>query len=239
MFLEINYTFRHSDEDFMGKIQAPELPMLIGPGLISVSFNLSAPESAEDDPDDPTNVEGEGAKEGIMAFNKSLAEPLVSALTDEKSAPKGLRALNTTLYTLTAEMLQQVLGVQKNTMVLQVTAEVEPGEDYKKKLLKALEPCKELEQVEIIANPSLQFFMEVQNPREFEPFSYSYLTHTPQRIPITTADDIHFEAMLTIRRRIRRHGQDFSICRRLGHPLEEVREALGLQGECAAHHQYG
>ncbi|EME38977.1 hypothetical protein DOTSEDRAFT_75620 [Dothistroma septosporum NZE10] len=165
MFLEINYTFRHSDEDFMGKIQAPELPMLIGPGLISCSFNLAEPETAEDDPDDPMYVEGQGGKEGIMAFNKSLADPLVQALTDEKTGPKGLRALNTTLYTLTAEMLNKVLSVQKNTMVLQATAEVEPGEHYKKKLLKALEPCKDLEQVEIIANPSLQFFMEVQNPR--------------------------------------------------------------------------
>lgn len=187
MFLEINYTFRHTDEDFMGKIQAPELPLLIGPGLISCSLNLSEPESAEDDPDDPTNVEGEPGKEGIMAFNKSLADPLVEALTDEKTAPEGLRALNTTLYTLTAEMLQKVLEVQKNTMVLQATAEVEPGEDYKKKLLKALEVCKDLEQVEIIANPSLQFFMEVQNPREY---FYSYLipTHSGFPVPQTIAN---------------------------------------------------
>lgn len=67
MFLEINYTFRHEDEEFMAKIQATELPSLIGPGLISCSFNLSEPESAEDDEHDPSTIQGAGDKEGIMA----------------------------------------------------------------------------------------------------------------------------------------------------------------------------
>ncbi|KAK4495160.1 hypothetical protein PRZ48_013487 [Zasmidium cellare] len=164
MFLEINYTFRHEDEDFMGKIQASELPSLVGPGLISCSFNLSEPEGAEEDEEDPTNIQGVASKEGIMAFNQSLAGPLIEAMTDEETSPKGLRALITTLYTLTAEQLRKILEVQKHVLVLQATAEVEPGEEYKKKLLKAVEGCKNLEQVEIVANPSLQFFMEVQNP---------------------------------------------------------------------------
>ncbi|CAK3772918.1 Hypothetical predicted protein [Lecanosticta acicola] len=165
MFLECNYTFRHEDEEFMGKIQAPELPLMIGPGLISLSLNLSEPESAEDDEDDPTNVAGSGNKEGIMAFNKTLSEPLMKALTDDLTCPKGLRALNTTLYTLTPDQLKKILEVQKNVMVLGVTAEVEPGAEYKKALLETMGGLKHLEQIEVIANPSLQFFMEVQNTR--------------------------------------------------------------------------
>lgn len=86
------------------------------------------------------------------SFNKSLADPLVEALTAEESSPKGLRALNTTLYTLTSEQLGKIVAVQKNVMVLQVTAEVEPGEEYKKSLLKALKPCKLLEQVEVVSD---------------------------------------------------------------------------------------
>jgi hypothetical protein len=54
-------------EQFMGKIQAPELPSLIGPGLIGCSFNLAEPENAEDDEDDPSNLLGAGDKEGVMA----------------------------------------------------------------------------------------------------------------------------------------------------------------------------
>jgi hypothetical protein len=70
--------------------------------------------------------------------------------------------MNITLYTLTAAHLRTVLEVQKHVMVLNVTVEVEPGEDFKKELLKALEGNKDLEQVEIVANPSLQFFMAVR-----------------------------------------------------------------------------
>jgi hypothetical protein len=46
-------------------------------------------------------------------------------------------------------------------MVLNVTLEVEPGEEWKGKLMKVLESAKRLEQVEVVANPTLQFFMEV------------------------------------------------------------------------------
>ena len=161
MFLEVNYTFRHEDEDFMHKIQATELPELVGPGLISCSLNISTPENAEDDPEDPTNIREAGNKEGVMAFNKSLAPDPVGVLTEEETSPKGLRALNLTLYTLTVKDLAEVLKTQKHVMVLNVTLEVEPGEAFKTKLMKALEQCKDLEQVEIVANPSLQFFMEV------------------------------------------------------------------------------
>ena len=162
MFLEVNYTFRHEDEDFMHKIQATELPDLIGPGLISASFNVSTPENASDDPDDPTNLQEAGSKEGVMAFNKSLAPDIMLPLTEEDDrSPKGLRALNLSLYTLKVEDLEKVLKVQEHVMVLNVTLEVEPGEEWKKKLVKALESTKGLEQVEIVANPTLQFFMEV------------------------------------------------------------------------------
>lgn len=163
MFLEVNYTFRHEDEDFMHKIQATELPDLIGPGLISASFNVSTPENVSDDPDDPTNLQEAGNKEGVMAFNKSLAQDIVLPLTDEEDrSPKGLRALNLSLYTLKVEDLEKVLKVQEHVMVLNVTLEVEPGDEWKGKLVKALEGAKGLEQVEIVANPTLQFFMEVR-----------------------------------------------------------------------------
>jgi len=162
MFLEVNYTFRHEDEDFMSQIQASELPTLIGPGLISCSFNVAAPEDSSEDDQDPSHIQDSGTKEGIMAFNKTLSDALVKALTEGEMYPRGLRALNSTLYTLTAEQFKTVLKTQKNVMVLNVTVEVEPGEAYKKELLSAVGGCSSLEQVEIVANPSLQFFMEVR-----------------------------------------------------------------------------
>lgn len=161
MFLEVNYTFRHEDEDFMSQIQASELPSLIGPGLISCSFNVASPEDSSEDDQDPSHIQNSGTKEGIMAFNKTLSDGLVDALTEGEMYPRGLRALNSTLYTVTGSQFKKVLKTHKNVMVLNVTAEVEPGEACKKELLAALEGCSSLEQVEIVANPSLQFFMEV------------------------------------------------------------------------------
>ena len=177
MFLEVNYTFRHEDEEFMGKIQATELPLLVGPGLISCSFNVAIPDSAEDDEQDPSTIQQAGTKEGVMAFNKTLATGLVDALTNEDTYPRGLRALNSTLYTLTSSQLTKVLETQKNIMVLSSTVEMEPGEERKKELMKALELCSNLEQVEIIANPSLQFFMEVRYSTQ--PHHYCNLTLQP------------------------------------------------------------
>ena len=72
-----------------------------------------------------------------------------------------MRALTLCLYTLKVEDLEKVLKVQEHVMVLNVTLEVEPGEEWKKKFVKALESAKGLEQVEVVANPTLQFFMEV------------------------------------------------------------------------------
>ncbi|EMC97755.1 hypothetical protein BAUCODRAFT_120690 [Baudoinia panamericana UAMH 10762] len=152
MFLEVNYTFRgHEDEEFMGKIQAHELPKLIGPGLISCSFNVAAPEE-------------EGSAEGIMAYNAEVSDGLVKALTEDEAYPRGLRALNCTLYTLTMAQLRKVLEVQKNIMVLNVTLETAPGADTKKALIKVLEGCKNLEQVELVASPTMEFIMALQEP---------------------------------------------------------------------------
>ncbi|KAK5143494.1 hypothetical protein LTR04_001874 [Oleoguttula sp. CCFEE 6159] len=177
MFLEINYSFRHEDEEFLPRIQATELPALIGPGLITCSLNISSPD-VTDDPDDPTNLRAEGeeagnggtgSKEGIMAFNKTLATHVVMALTQPATAPTALRVLNTTLYTFSLNDLKKVLEVQKKLSVLSCTVEIEPTEACKNDLLGALESCPDLEQVEIVGNPSLQFYMAVSNPTHRSP----------------------------------------------------------------------
>lgn len=94
-----------------------------------------------------------------MAFNKTLTNELMHALTEDENKPKGLRALNTTLYTLSPEQIRKVMATHTGLMVVSMTAEIEPGEETKKALLGAMEQCKDLEQVEIVANPSLPFFM--------------------------------------------------------------------------------
>lgn len=253
MFLEVNYTFRHEDEDFMHKIQATELPDLIGPGLISLSYNLSPPEDASEDEQDPQTLQqdgGGGSKEGVMAFNKSLAPDPVSALTKEEISPQGLRALNLTLYTLTVADLKKVLEVQKHVMVLSVTLEVEPGEAWKKQLVEALEQCKGLEQVEVVANPTLQFFMEVSilsdrcaatelHPLAFASLSTLLLCRNDGLISHTLFSLSHADRISTRpgpKSSPRRHGQDVSIRSRHGKLVEDMHEDKCLQSEHTADH---
>lgn len=166
MFLEINYTVQHSDSEFLAQIQAAELPKLLGPGLITASFNISEAD-VTDDPEDPTNMgEKPGqelAKDGVMAFNKTLASGVVKALTDEENRPVNLKVLNTTIYTLTPVDLRKILEVQKGIMVLSATLEVDEHDAFKKDLLALLPLLANLEQVEIVASPSLQFFMAVSD----------------------------------------------------------------------------
>ncbi|THX16562.1 hypothetical protein D6D13_01157 [Aureobasidium pullulans] len=166
MFLEINYTVQHSDPEFLGKIQATELSSLVGPGLVTLAFNVSEAD-VTDDPEDPTNntekSAEEAAKDGVVALNRTLGSTLVKTLTDEATRPRGLRVLNSTLFTLTTTQLQTILEKQKALMVLNATLEVDNHETFKKDILSILPSLEYLEQVEIVANPSLQFFLAIQN----------------------------------------------------------------------------
>ncbi|KAI9819119.1 MAG: hypothetical protein M1827_007275 [Pycnora praestabilis] len=167
-FLEVNYSFRHEDEDFLNTVPALELPCLIGPSLVTCALNISPPD-VTNDPNDPANLNKEGEEsqrkhEGVMALNKSLAPDLVGALTEEK-APTSLLLLNTTLYTFAIKHLEQVVEKHTRLRILSATIELEPTEEHKDKILSALSKCKDLEQVEIVGNPSLAFYMAVSNPR--------------------------------------------------------------------------
>jgi hypothetical protein len=165
MFLEINYTVQHSDPEFLGKIQATELNALVGPGLVTLAFNVSQAD-VTNDPEDPTNNGDkdavEAAKDGVVALNRTLGSTIVKALTDEATRPRGLRVLNSTLFTLTPNQLRTILEKQKSVMVLNATMEVDNHETFKKDLLSILASLEYLEQVEIVANPSLQFFLAVR-----------------------------------------------------------------------------
>ncbi|KAK7530433.1 hypothetical protein IWX49DRAFT_384830 [Phyllosticta citricarpa] len=169
MFLQFNYTFRHEDEDFLRRIPATELPTFINRQLVMCSFNIAAPDTT-DDPEDPTNVSDETGDEfkakveGVAAFHKSSARVLVDALTGD-DAPDALRALNTTLYTFTLDDLETVLRRHKDLLMISATVEVEPTEACKLRLMEAFKVCPELERIEIIGNPTLEFSMAVMNPR--------------------------------------------------------------------------
>jgi hypothetical protein len=161
VFLEVNYSFRHNDEQFLERVPGGELPLLVCPSLVTCSFNVSLPD-ATDDPDDPTNLTTDGkatdkAKEGIMAYGEAVSPTLVEALTEEESAPRAMKALNTTLYTLSSSQLRSILEKHKGLVVLNATVQLEPTKECKKELTDAIALCASLEQVEIVGSPSMAF----------------------------------------------------------------------------------
>ena len=173
-FLEVNYSFRHEDEQFLDTVPAAELLHLIGPSLVTCALNISPPD-VTNDPDDPANINKEGEEqqrrhEGIMAINHSMSPYLTDALIQEGTAPKQLLLLNTTLYTLKLEGFSDILGKHTGLLVLNATLDLEPTEQHKKAILNALAQCPKLEQVELVGNPSLQFYVAVSNPHP--PFQF-------------------------------------------------------------------
>jgi hypothetical protein len=161
VFLEVNYSFRHDDEEFLARVPGGELPLLVCPSLVTCSFNVSLPD-ATDDPDDPSNLTSDGKpkerpKEGIMAYGEAVSPTLVEALTAEESAPRALKALNTTLYTLSSAQLRLILEKHKGLVVLNATVQLEPTKECKKELTDAIGLCASLEQVEIVGSPSMAF----------------------------------------------------------------------------------
>ncbi|KAI9703184.1 MAG: hypothetical protein M1836_007749 [Candelina mexicana] len=170
-FLEVNYNSRHADEDFLNRVPSSEIPTLIGPDLVTCALHISPPPDVTDDSNGPTNLDTEGeptnkGSKGVMPLNQILSQTLVDALFERKTAPRELMLLNASLYTLSIEQLNTVLGEHRKIHVLVASVRLEPTEEAKKQLLDALALCKDLEQVEVVGNPSLDFFTAMSNPRD-------------------------------------------------------------------------
>jgi len=164
-FLEVNYSYRHEDQDFLTSVPATELVHLINPSLVTCAFNISPPD-VTNDPDDPTNLgeEGEDAqrrKEGVVALDHTHSSGLVDALVEQRTAPTGLLLLNITLYTVMLEHFTRILKKHPGLLVLTATVYLEPTKEHKQGILEALTCCPNLEQVELVGYPSLQFYRTV------------------------------------------------------------------------------
>ena len=167
--LEVSYTYRHADEDFLSRVPGEELMELLTPSLVGASFSIASSQATGQEGDDPGNMDEEGnevpPKEGVMVLNPTHADPLLNALIEtEGNVPTELKMLDTSLYTLNATQLQQVVEKHKGLMVLTATLGIEPDKACKDALLGALKSLKEAEIVEIVGSPSLGFYMAVRNP---------------------------------------------------------------------------
>ena len=141
----------------MERVSGSELPLLISPSLITCSLNVSVPDIT-DDPEDPSNliheVKKDTSRDGVLAYAQDhpTNATLVEILTAEDSAPRAMKLLNTTLYTITITQLQMLLEKHPGLLVLSVTVQLKPTGEAKKQLMETLSICKSLEQIEIVVN---------------------------------------------------------------------------------------
>ena len=149
MFMEISYTNRGMDGDFLKRIPAAELPLLIHPGLISCTFNVAPPERKKEESSD-TSL----SYDGIQVLPHSFSNTLIQKLTDQESAPKVMKHLNITMFQVSVDQLRKILAIHKGLMVLNVSVVVDYDSSYKKDLFEVLVTASNLEQIELVLCPT-------------------------------------------------------------------------------------
>ncbi|KAI9662344.1 MAG: hypothetical protein M1821_008511 [Bathelium mastoideum] len=158
LFLEVNYTSQPQQKEFLERLPGKELPRLVTPSLVTCAFNVS-PAEVTNDPQDPTNLtdkgeERERSDEGVQTLGENLAEGLVEALVKDESRPRGLKVLNTTLYTLTVEQFAKVLKMHEGLLVVIASIKEEENAAKWKEVQNAVGCCPELEQIELVTVPA-------------------------------------------------------------------------------------
>ncbi|KAI9929259.1 hypothetical protein ASPWEDRAFT_168902 [Aspergillus wentii DTO 134E9] len=179
--LEVSYTYRgHSDSGFLARIPGDELPGLLVPSLVAVSFRLSSMlvspdgegEGESQFPDDPADVDVDGVRipgakpQGIIPLHpahpgmellmKKLAghdgpESLEPGSSPSSGpGPRGLKMLDCTLYTLSLEQLTTILSSQNELAILAASVLVQEKETLLDTLRNG---SKDLEAVEIVGVP--------------------------------------------------------------------------------------
>jgi len=164
-FLEINYTFRHSDKEFLKTVNGRDLTALMGRELVTCALSIGRPDVGDDEDDK------EGDEQGILAVEGDGAKALVERLSGEER-PRALMALDVTMFQLSVEGLGKVLEAHRDLRVLAVTVELGFDREERKdieNIANALGICKQLEQVEMVGVPSEEWVKRATEGQEILP----------------------------------------------------------------------
>lgn len=130
---------------FLERIPSAELASLVSPGLVSLSLNMAAAEAGD---------VGDGiAVDGVQTVDGQHTEKLVKALLDDETAPRPLKLLNTTLYSLTISQLRELLTRHRGVLSLAASIGITIEDDWKADILQTVAIGESLEQVEIVLWP--------------------------------------------------------------------------------------
>jgi hypothetical protein len=146
-FLEISYTFRHSDPGFLDSLPAKELVGVVRGDLVALTMGISAPDVSPQDEEDR-----EGTEVGVKPVGGKDAKGVLEKLVSEG---KGLVMLDATMFELSVKDLKALLGACGKLKVLNVAVVLESGWD---EVLKVLgEKLRGVEALEIVGIPGEEF----------------------------------------------------------------------------------
>ncbi len=185
--LEVSYTYRHSDEEFLTRIHAADLLSLLHPSLVAASLNISPPPPKPQNVDekveqeDPENLDVEGnplkkRPEGVMVLHPTHTPGLMEKITEKWGGEEGgLKMLALTLFTLNAGQVGDVLEKHKGLKVLTLTVGVDKVESWKDSLMQVLGKGNDLEILEVVVSPGLDFYLSVRVASIPPPRQYALL----------------------------------------------------------------
>lgn len=124
-FLEVNFTYRHSDPQFLGSVPSKEIVEFLkrgggggGAGLLGLTASISAPDITDDEDD------REGTEMGILPVEKGHAEGLVDALKD---VGKEMVMLDVTMFEVSVEQVKTIISSCPKVKILGLTVTVDKG----------------------------------------------------------------------------------------------------------------
>jgi len=123
-FLEVNFTYRHSDPQFLGSVPSKEIVEFLkrggggGAGLLGLTASISAPDITDDEDD------REGTEMGILPVEKGHAEGLVDALKD---VGREMVMLDVTMFEVSVEQVKIIISSCPKVKILGLTVTVDKG----------------------------------------------------------------------------------------------------------------
>lgn len=117
-FLEVNYTYRHSDPQFLFSTPSADLGSLIDKGLVGLTFSISAPDVTDDEED------REGTEVGVVPISGKDARTVVERLVQEGER---LVICDVTMFELTLPDVERLLDSLGDLKVFNFAVALDKG----------------------------------------------------------------------------------------------------------------
>ncbi|CAL3967111.1 unnamed protein product [Diplocarpon coronariae] len=152
-FLEINFTYRHSDPDFLQNLPRQEVAPWVRGGLLGLTASISRPDGTGDDDD------REGTELGILPVQTKDSGELVERL---RRVGGEMVMLDLTMFQLDLESVGRVVDACPQLKMLGITVGLETGWRELFALLGTEGRGRGIEVLEVVAAPGVAFVASVQ-----------------------------------------------------------------------------